>query len=212
MKSCLVFSVPRSGTHMLMKMFDLLGCKAWWCHIGGNIEIVFDMPKAGHYCFPAHLESNKKWCDKLTSSGLKGVYITREPKDVAVSMAVSGAKNTGEELCDHHIADVLKILKSEYERRNGWALHPQVYHTAYEKLVGSKGGGSDEIQISEIKAITEFLQFDVSKEALSACAADLYGPGNSKYPSYFSAGIIGNWARHWNDELEDVYQEYNGGP
>lgn len=98
----------------------------------------------------------------------------------------------------------VRDIESLYRLYLPWKDCPHVYTTYFEKLVGSKGGGSDEEQLQEIKNISKHLGFVISNEEAKNIASKLFGDDNYVWPKEpkndflvgektFRSGQIGNW-------------------
>ena len=161
-KSIIVLSVPRSGTHLVMKDLHNKGYIEWYAETNKfGLKNIFNMPKTGHYCFGAHLNS-RRWYDSLTKSELDAIYISRNPRDVAVSLA----EYIGDRALLHPNYKLLNplsmnerieliitgnkkprlpSLNQRISEGEGWKKHPSVTHVTFEDLVEDKNlSGSKE--------------------------------------------------------------------
>ena len=73
-------------------------------------------------------------------------------------------------------------------------LHPRIHKTSFERLVGAAGGGDDQAQTSELRALAEHLGAKADVEAL---AASLHGGTVT-----FRKGKLGDWLREMSPEQQ----------
>jgi hypothetical protein len=85
--------------------------------------------------------------------------------------------------------------------------NPEVYTTSFEKLVGVKGGGNRDIQISELKQIAEFINFDISQSSIEEISDNLFGH-EGLYT--FRTGQIGSWKLYFSEEHISSFKQYFG--
>ena len=222
MRSCIVFSVPRSGTHLVMKLLHYLGLKEWYPDVLKNgLLNIFNMPSEGYYCFGAHLPASDTFKEALTKSNLKAIYILRNPRAVTVSQVKYYSTRPSEkyiyEALQNYTEDeaikkiiegisVFKPLSERYKMKNGWMNHPNVYTTHFERLVGNKGNGSDETQYFEIKNIASHLNIDISDKHIHSIQQNLFG--NELYTNNFRQGKIDDWKNYWTEEHEKLFKKY----
>ena len=85
--SIVVWSLPRSGTHLAMQFLKDNGFTEWFPEtIKNGIYNIINMPKKDHFCFGGHIYP-RDMAIRFKASGLKGLYTTRDLRDVAISLA-----------------------------------------------------------------------------------------------------------------------------
>ncbi len=115
----------------------------------------------------------------------------------------------------------VRDIESLYRLYLPWKNCPQVYTTYFEKLVGSKGGGSDEEQFNEIKNISKHLGLEISDEKIKDVAGKLFGDNDYDWPidspsdflvgeKTFRSGQIGSWKSCFNEQHKKVLNAIAG--
>lgn len=101
------------------------------------------------------------------------------------------------------------IYERNFKKASDLMHHHNVTVIRFENLVGSKGGGSDELQFKEVKKIARAMRQKLSKAEVQAIASDLFGDTKGT----FHKGKIGRWKsvykpehvaafkKHWNKYL-----------
>jgi hypothetical protein len=100
----------------------------------------------------------------------------------------------------------LAPLWKNLENFDGWLNTPDVLKLRYEDLVGPRGGGSPEKQISLLKKITEFTNRPLDTNALQKLATDMWDP---KSPT-FRHGRTNEWPQHFDDEVRAKFKATAG--
>lgn len=83
---------------------------------------------------------------------------------------------------------------------------PNVYIAYFENLVGPLGGGSTEKQLQEIRNIAEFIDIPVSEEEIVDVANNLYGNTFT-----FKTGRIDSWKKYFTDEHKQLFKKSGQG-
>jgi len=222
--SCIVFSIPRAGTHVVMRLLYLLGLKEHHVDWSDNLNL-FKSPRRGHYMFGGHLSNTPVYGGQLLKSGLRTVYITRDLRDVAVSIVFfeerievhpyhdffMGLEDRDERL-KYAILGVDELhgearfpsVSQRYYSTVGWRQHPNVYSTRFESLIGSRGGGSDELQELTMREICDHLCIRAAGGALQKCRRKLWGKRGNQYAENIGKGVIGNWRNHFKLEHKEL--------
>ena len=82
----------------------------------------------------------------------------------------------------------------------------QRFHTVhFENLIGSKGGGSDDVQAQEILKMAEHLRIELSPEKLAHVQKELFG--NSRT---FRQGKTGGWQQTFTPEMKSAFKNVPG--
>jgi hypothetical protein len=159
-----------------------------------------------------------------------GFFMFRDPRDMLVSMAYFVHKGPG-----GLVADVNAVMFDFIDARKKsfvpWAhginlVYPLLYDygvtdfyklylkwigaskflaVKFEDLVGPKGGGTLEAQLSTIKQIVQHLGIQRSDEFISNVAQNLFGESAT-----FREGKIGGWRNHFTQEMIDAYKKVPG--
>lgn len=102
-------------------------------------------------------------------------------------------------------AEYISNVASFYNVFLGWMQSPICYTTTFEKIVGSRGGGSDEVQRQEIANIAKFLNNELSQERLDEIIQNLFGG-----TATFREGKIGSWKQHFTEEHKRQFKAVAG--
>ncbi len=220
----LVTSIPKTGTTMLSKLTKRLTGSV--PHGSSSVltkEDVDDLQQDNFLLSHAPaLEENLKL---ISENKFRTLVLLRDPRDVVVSMYYYFGPKHAKKLGLDHEADKDKIImlyitkwylatapkapcgpyiKGDYQQFLDWKkLLPDVLFTTYEALVGSKGGGNDDIQKKEIRTIADFLGVTLTEEELTTVACKLYGG-----TATFRNGSIGSWRNHFTSEHVRAFKEY----
>lgn len=194
-----LFSIPKAGTHMMLRLFDLLGLR----------RSADRHPEPGTWCTPVGYQYHAPCRELLAGDWFEpvgrqlflrspGVFVYRHPLDIVLSEldwfvkpehAFSGYLNgmaDDDERLGALISDptVMGSIRERILRYAGWIRFPNLCAVSYEELVGSRGRGSDREQADTIWSLLLKLQIPGDPEDL---AARLYDPGSAT----FSRGMIG---------------------
>ena len=220
----LMTSIPKTGTMMLSKLVrELTGLQPRGSSSVLTKEDIDLPPDTFLMSHAPALEENLKL---LSGKNFKTLVLLRDPRDVIISMYYYFGPKHAKKLGLDHVADKDKIimlhitkwylttdkdspsgpyLEGDYHQFFDWSKQPDVFFTTYEALVGSKGGGSDELQKKEISAIADFLGIALTQEELTTIATNLYGG-----TATFRNGGIGSWRNHFTPEHVAAFKEYAG--
>jgi len=209
MKSCVVLSIPGSGTHLIMKLLNLLGMNEFFCYNSDKKEYDFSiLPEEGDYAFAAHASP----CEKHYNQIKRGIFITRDPRDIVISTYFN-ARKIGEYPHLNHLPKdewlmaFIKGYPGEYQGKKGiyqginwlfkhqinWRTRPGIYFTRYENFM------EEDSMRKEIINIANHLEIQLTEEKLDYCMKNLLG-SNPLYPERFRKGIVGDWKNHFKKE------------
>ena len=213
MRTAIVLSVPKCGTHLLLRTIHILGYRR---------EKLF---KSWH---TRYREDTIKMFDEKVAQGVKGVLIIRDLRDAAASHVHWVAQT------DHHtcrpwlermdietrlLYSIIGIRKSYvpegmirniipdflhfYREMCKWRERPEIYTVKFEDLVGGLGGGSDEVQMRVIKDICRHLgrSDELEENEVIRIRNNLWMPFTDKIRR---KGVIGDWKNHfkpWHKEI-----------
>lgn len=223
-----VISIPKSGTHLLMKTLSLLTNKTPRALPNNyyldreSIEKIIPQ----HYLL-THLiydEVNKL---QILANNIKVVLIIRDPRDMIISFAYFIPKiRVWADLNNLPINDLISLLINRVAYILGtvresdgtgtiddlyrvnylkWISKPYVFVTTFEKLIGATGGGDDELQLKEIQEIADFLGYHITIHDGEQIAKKLFGDTNT-----FREGKIGSWKTHFTDKHKEAFKEIAG--
>ena len=193
-------SIPKSGTHLLTKLAGALGYKR------GKIDPDIYLP--GHWYSLQH-ENTHTPVQSFMVDGVDRAYfgnrhhpfprtntlfVFRHPADVLVSEANYYHKNSntvfGGWLKNLPMKDrlielfgdngVIGRFADRFNGFRGWLKFPNVLALAYEELVGSAGGGDDELQARTIWAVMLKLRAQGKVSEIASVIYDRESPTFSK--------------------------------
>ncbi len=184
-------------------------------------------------CAISHAIPTQENIDILRRTGQKAIFIYRDPRDCVLSTAnymkrlhggrfwiaaqlpldelvttliidysVKG-KTYKKGLWSDVVFDDMGSVRDFYDMYLPWLDCPHVYCTSFEKLVGSKGGGSDEVQFQEISNICDYLGLQKTPEQIKRLCDNLFG---SKKSLTFSKGLIGLWKTNFTAEQKEIFK------
>lgn len=223
-----LISVTKSGTHLATHLLTQLTGYPANNHglqkLANQKQFSWYHPNLPPHVYNKLFVKNKK---------IKKILLVRDLRDVLVSYSnmiqqsgpVQGditEQEREEVLGLPNDAEKLKwILNHEYQYQTAdlWGFYlpnqcktmskalkeKNVLLVKFENLVGSKGGGSDELQFQEVKKIAQFINAPVhtDDERLKEIATSLFGQ-NSKT---FSKGQIGSWEDFFDEEVTQLFNK-----
>jgi len=86
-----------------------------------------------------------------------------------------------------------------------WMKVEKFYTVKFENLVGAKGGGSDEVQLLEIKNIAKHLDLKLNNNQAKNVIEKLFGKSMT-----FREGQIGSWKKYFTPEMKAAYKKAPG--
>lgn len=213
--SCIVLSIPRAGTHMLMKVLKLIGLKEFIPRGGIGIYNQHLLPLKGHFEYGGHFPVDMEPIALMHQHGYKGVFISRDLRDILVSHACYGIYDSIKQgkhplyrkFDTHDINEVIDWL-IEYEHyrywaRIGWKNVKGILHTRYETLWSDP--------FNEIKNIADHLDIHLTRDELRLIEED-FPPkrGDQSYSSYFRQGEPGNWKEYFTSDHKEKFKKIAG--
>jgi len=174
-------------------------------HLDRRLRLLRD----SHY-IGGHLMRDPRVEERVAASGVKLVTIMRDPRAVVVSGAhyvmdapqIRGRREALELFPD--FPSVLRALVmghgepgdpmyfpeigARYAAYADWTSSSAGLTVRFEDLIGTRGGGSDEEQLRQVSAITEFLGYELG-DASAGMASRLF----SEKVVTFRAGTIDSW-------------------
>jgi hypothetical protein len=220
-------SIPKSGTHfMLAFLKELTGMS----EIGlstirknnkfANHESldITDLPDLYRFTKNQFIWFHAPWtadaAQLLVEHDIKVIFMYRDPRDQQFSMLnwlndqqlqQVPFSQFGQALARGDLAWPFGSVTSLYANFLRWKLEKNVYTTTFEKIIGSRGGGDDAVQLQELINIANFLEIDTTEDALRAIANKIYGVGST-----FKFGKIGTWREFYTQENKDIFKAISG--
>ena len=226
-------SVPKAGTHLLTTFLD----KAGFFRLPDqpfNPDVLIDYDpvdlmthlnrvKQGEY-FLEHLVWREGIDEVLMESGIKTIFIYREPRAATVSFAhyVSEMHPTHRL---HRYYKSLPDLRARIEAtldgvpddksRTGhgrvamaelcdrfypWLSSPAACCVSFEDLIRPNGGGTEEKQKAAVEKLILYLGLPVSSQKVNAIAESVFNPNSVT----FRAPKLGGWRRDMDDETAEM--------
>lgn len=224
-------SIPKCGTNLLSGVLQDMTGLAWGLPDEKDIEL--EVEKAcqnkkmlfSHRVTPPSIEF-------LLSKNYKFIFLYRDPRDQLISFIFWMKKMAPNHLISKFsdvndqihamLTEKIKITQSftmstdEDELSHEYWFNvfydqvadipPQsIYRVRFEDIIGSRGGGSDEIQLSTILSIAKFLDIPLSEEKAKNIIDKRWG-----YSGTFRNGQIGDWKNYFNSEHIQLYKQNYG--
>lgn len=215
-----VVTPEKTGTHLLTKALERLVDKTTinhWIHTASSQELIafLDQAEENNVFIQMHALPTPEIIDTLRAKHYKVIFLMRDPRDVAVSLlhyiekgwAYGPCRNDmayGKLSLDEKLDELITgsrfgcaAVKEVIGLRIPW-LHQDpsfVYSAHFENLVGTAGGGSDDLQNLEIANIANHLSIFLTSELLEKVTTDLFGA-----PGTFRSGQIGSWKSQFSDQ------------
>lgn len=208
--SCLVLSIPRSGTHVVMQILNSLGMKEYpalakqddfWTKWDTHIQTI---PDKGYFCFGNHAYPGK--ARRLVEANRKGVFISRDPRDWAVSYGyhfrlTSGFKHIYEQFGINRLfEESIKRFPGQLKRLK-WRDYPNVYSTTFERLFQNS--------FEEFTNICNFLGIKITKKEIRRKIKEL-NSSSPKYKKNFRRGVVGDWRNYLLPEHMELCKKLLG--
>jgi hypothetical protein len=229
-------SVPKAGTHLLLKSLSLFPSLSM---SGVHVDMRLD-PHAlkrtlrtvrSGCVVTAHLGGFKRYVRAVKASGFKTFLIIRDPRDVAVSAVPYILRTT-----HHHLHEYFRSsLPDDHERlmavirgvpqcvdehrrvgRRDIAEYYRIFMlwfgervncvVRFESLVGPRGGGAHALQIVEIERMAAHLGIDLSDGETAQIADAIFDPRVAT----FRQGCIGDWRNHFTEEHKIAFKQVAG--
>jgi hypothetical protein len=210
-KEIVMITMPKSGTHLLMKFWYLLTGQYPYTH-----------PNADHHwCYYwEHFYSNSETLLSNLNDPKKIVVMNiRDPRDVCVS-AVYHLLNSPNSWLDS--AEKERFSAFDFNEQLSYVLNdtkhtlsplfylkqlidllkdPMIMVCSFEKLVGISGGGDTELQVEQIFSITNAFDLNLSQIELDYLVESIHGLHETKdFSSTFRCGQIGLWKECFTEE------------
>jgi len=223
----LCLCIPKAGTHLLERALCLhprlyrkviptinsRNLEKW-----GTLEKLLSRLRPGQIVV-SHLWYSEERLQAIRSTGTHAICLIRDPGDIAVSRAFYIAKNRNHEYhrlfaAAGSLQERIKLvlagdsqceldsLQGILRRFSGW-LTSDLLVVRYEDLVGPAGGGSLQAQFQTLSAVYNYIGMRMDRDRLAALQQEVFSADSPT----FRAGVIGQWRRHFNAELEALFRD-----
>ena len=228
----LLISIPKCGTHLLIKCIKLLSGAQ--LKFTGDVTIphYIDVSLSGLQSdtfLVSHIPSTQDFVNAIGKHNVRVLFIYRDPRDQLVSYAHYIRNNN----CSKHphpawpmardmsldeIIDSLMTEKKLYHFFHGisdvnefyrafmpWMNFKDFLVIRFEDLIGTKGGGSLDAQRATVKAVANYLDISLTEQKLQYVIDTLFGGGSA-----FRIGQIGSWKTTFNQRQKEVFKKVAG--
>lgn len=212
-----VNSVPKCGTHLLMKALSLILNVGY--HGDGNLESLNEHKNfhQTNFVYGSHVSFQEK--DKLknffNSDKIKKFLIIRDPRDFVVSLSYWMKKNSGLYNLDENeeqLAIMGKLILSYHTILFHYDLFALSYLNnsdyliiKFEDLIGVHGGGTYEKQKETLIKMIQHLELEPSEDLINYVINNLFGDTGT-----FREGKIDSWKNEFNFEQKVFFhKKYN---
>jgi hypothetical protein len=241
-----LITMPKSGSHLMIKTLYLLtGSEAIWHTMFPSYQYV--PPEHGflytHFCVSPQLEN-----DYRDLGDLKQIILIRDLRDVAISVVHQIKKASWPGMTKKNREYFLKlpfdeqllfVINFEYDayimrKRVPASLQVSISKVAeqavsymnksntltcrYENIVGLEGGGTSELQWTELQKIHDFLNLDLPESQILDVCNHMYGDGVDpfgkngflNFQSTFRNGKIGSWRNYFTETHKAAFKKKLG--
>jgi hypothetical protein len=170
-----------------------------------------------------HVPYSPAMDELLVARGWKSILILRDPRDVALSLAryqlekgsplfaglsleqailraIEGCRDDDPNAPRH-----LHDLRARFDLMTPWIGRPYNLTVKFEDLVGSRGGGSDDLQTATLDSVARHLGLPDDPTALAEVARHAYGSTTT-----FRQGASGKWRDAFSPEHLRRFHEVAG--
>lgn len=215
-----LITMPKSGTHQIMKLFYLLTGKYPHTHPHRNPN--------NEYRWMHFIKNERQVSENSLNSSVAIIAGIRDPRDVCVS-AVDHLLHsrtswlTPEQQARFNVMSFDDQLSFVINDRSGMSPmghikqvvsyigDPRIVICPFEKLVGERGGGSLEDQLEQIKNISHALGLILTDTELTFLVENLFGLNETnEFKSTFRKGKIGSWKQCFNEKHKRMFKKNMG--
>lgn len=210
------YTIPKSGSHLLDCSIRLMTGRVNYFFNPPKplINIVdcknrIDYLNSIHRYEMSHLPFHQGEMKLRQDLNCKILFTVRDPRDVVLSfkdyiekgfvLCPWERKNWSKMTEDEKILFVIEKvhgvgIRQIFERRLPWGNSHLSYTVKFENLVGEKGGGTREAQMTELSNIADHIGVNISDGELNKVSENLFGWGGT-----FNKGKIGRWKGSFNE-------------
>lgn len=224
----LVNSIPKAGTNLMDSILQELPglvpkagrtLMEWDFTPERTINKILST-KRGFYQL-AHLPAHENLLSTLNESDIKTLFIVRDPRDVIVSnfkyvlgidvthkshQYIKSLNNDKERIkaCILGKEDIISPLHEVYAQYAGWLGQDNCLTVKFEELVGSRGGGDDNLQKKNILSIALFLNIFLEDKKLNEILEKTKIPNTPT----FRVGKVGGWTNYFDEDLLSIFDKH----
>jgi hypothetical protein len=226
----LCVSLPKAGTHLLERAVCLhpdlhrkllptiapVSLKRW-----DGFDGLLRRIRPGEVVV-AHLPFEPAYADALTRSGVRALFVIRDPRDVVLSQVhytTSFERHRFHEAFAERssVRDRIRLgitgdpdrgipsIAERLDRYAGW-LDSGCLVVRFEDLVGAGGGGDADVQLRTVSSIYRYLDVDADERLVREISHRLF---SSDSPT-FRRGAIGQWHDDFDPELTALFDREVG--
>lgn len=222
----LIHAIPKCGIHFIQKTIEEMTGQE--CLPKGRVsgEMVATSQAGGTVvCFHGPYSESQLKIMKRHNARL--ISMIRDPRDALVSLVfhlrhfkgkgslrdfLYVVPNFDELSFDEQLKSVMTHPDSRYnyielyKNRVKWRTYPNACRVRYERLVGSKGGGDDLLQLVEVVNICRFIGKEENIDECIAIADKIYNQHGDEEADgkLFHHAQIGSWKVFFNDEHKAI--------
>jgi len=213
----IVTSIPKAGTHLLLKAVTLMTKKpnGYLAPITGQQYTDFNETAAQKVMASkqtsifAHLHYNTIAAQALEKYRFPTLFIYRDPRDLILAAArlvrrdlpkrgmpvpaALGLAKPWPNTYNEYLTKLIENVQEIYNNFLPWLQHPMVYAVRFEDLVGTRGGGSAEKQIETLQGIGRHIGITLSATEAAQLGSQLFGTSAT-----FRKGQVGAWKQEMN--------------
>jgi len=225
-----IFSVPKTGTHLSQKALKLIlketgvNKKIYQMHL--NPENLSKKSQFFHL-LSGHGLYNYESAKIIRENNYKGFFCIRDPRDAIVSMAFWFKKRPyWKKYHDLSLEDRIKVILSHpnlfhkwsntknnillsysklFSNMLNWGKEKNFLIIKFEDLIGPKGNGSLQKQLTTVQAMAQHINIKLSNNQILNISNNLFGN-----TATFRAGQIGKWKKHFTKEHKLLAKKHFG--
>jgi hypothetical protein len=218
-------SIPKSGTHLLIKLLNILTDGKPIGSWNGTLSQdqfalrLLNLEGTRLYSFshanePHYLEFAKNQPE------IPKIIQIRDLRDALVSAVFhfdSKFEKLGLTSFDEKLTSVITSkeiyttwIKNNVQFALQWMAMPNAFVVRFEDLVGNKGQGNDEKQRETILSIATLLHIHVRTDWLDSITDHLFGEPNDPVSRTFRRGQIGTWKEYFQPSHKWLFNQYWG--
>lgn len=165
-----------------------------------------------------HLEFSQERANSIHSSGVRFVFLIRDPRDIVVSQAhfVAGRpqhahyetfaaepslKERMRLVIQGHQSLGYPSLRSRLSSYMGW-LDSESLVVRYEDIIGAAGGGDDKTQQVVLRRVFDHLHLPLDDAQLNQLATRTFSPSSPT----FRRGTTQQWRQNFDEEIAALYK------
>jgi len=221
-KGLIVFSVPKSGTHLLLKCLSILMDEKFY-YIDFDSNNFSEVIKKKYIW--THLNNSEfKYNAFIRSLKYRAIVQIRDIRDVVMSYVnwilkdPNTPKKTIDEFKNLSLEDKITyvincdFLEDCLKNIHIWLNNPDVFVCKFEDLVGENGGGLNIKQREIILKLSDYINFPIKEDKLDFIEKHLFGNReDDKFISVtFFSGQIGKWKNFFNEKHKELFKKKYG--